>query len=78
MSENYDWMRCTGCRQTVLQNDCGICLACQRKYDASTQPDSWDNLHRCMRCGRRLPIASGNCGICDDRERGLFKPAFED
>ncbi len=41
-----NWMVCTMCRQTVVQNDCGICLHCQRKYERHDQPDSWDNLHR--------------------------------
>ena len=75
MSEK--WMVCTMCRQTVLQNDIGICLHCQRKYDRHNQPDSWDNLHRCARCGRRLAIASEDCGICDGDECGHFSPAFD-
>lgn len=38
------WMYCTQCKQTVVQNDCGICLHCQGKYEKHEQPDSWTNL----------------------------------
>lgn len=52
-------------------------MHCQGKYDKHNQPDSWDNLHRCMRCGRKLPTTSGKCGVCDDRECDMFNPAFK-
>lgn len=62
------WMVCTMCRQTVIQNDVGICQHCQGKYDRHNQPDSWDNMHRCVRCGQRLSVSDGDCDICDDGE----------
>lgn len=73
-----NWMVCTMCRQTVRLNDIGICMHCQGKYDKHNQPDSWDNLHRCQRCGRGLPLASGHCGVCDDRDLDLFTSGFKE
>ena len=69
------WMSCSQCKQTVIRNDCGICLHCQRAYTKHEQPDSWDNVHRCDRCGRRGPFPVSTCTICDGAERGHFRPA---
>lgn len=41
------WMYCTQCRQTVILNDCGLCLRCQGAYNVVNQPDSWNNV-----CGK--------------------------
>jgi len=73
---NFKWMVCTQCKQTVLQNPTGVCLKCNGPFDVNDQPDSWKNLHRCKRCGRELPVASDCCGICNDDECGHFAPAF--
>jgi len=41
--KKVSWMYCTQCKQTVFQNDCGICLRCQGAYHVGNQPDSWAN-----------------------------------
>jgi len=63
------WMFCTQCRQTVIRNDCGICLACQRKYTPDAQPDSWINIHRCIKCGKRSTVENDICRDCDSSGR---------
>ncbi len=45
-ADGMQWMKCTACQQTVLRNETNICLACQRKYNSFTQPDSWENWHK--------------------------------
>lgn len=58
------WMQCPHCKQTVLYNLAGTCLACQAMYTRDKQPDSWDNLHKCMHCDRVLAEAFGECRKC--------------
>ena len=45
MNNDLLWMYCTQCRQTVIQNDVGLCLRCQGVYHVGNQPDSWDNVN---------------------------------
>lgn len=63
-----EWMFCTQCKRTVLHNNCGICLACQEKYDESTQPDSWANMHKCGKCGGIIVFLEEGCKRCEGVE----------
>jgi len=58
------WMFCTQCKRTVLHNNSGICLACQRKYSVDKQPDSWVNLHTCDKCGSTVAFIREGCLEC--------------
>lgn len=70
------WMECPHCKKCVLHNMTGTCLACQRTFAPEEQPDSWENLHRCRRCSRKVSLVGSDCGICEDTESGLFNPTF--
>ena len=66
--EEVVWMFCTECKRTVLMNNAGICLACQGKYNHKTQPDSWENMHICKKCGSSFPFLAEGCVDCKDLE----------
>jgi len=64
--EEVVWMFCAQCKRTVLHNNCGLCLACQEKYDESTQPDSWVNMHKCKKCGEVVVFLEEGCLQCQE------------
>lgn len=67
------WMQCPHCKQTVLYNLAGTCLACQAMYTRDKQPDSWDNLHKCMHCDRVLAEAFGECRKCKEEGKDAIQ-----
>lgn len=60
------WMFCTQCKRTVLHNNSGICLACQRIYSVEKQPDSWVNMHTCDKCGSPIVFMCEGCLECKE------------
>ena len=76
--DEINWMFCTQCKRTVVRNLSGICLHCQGAYDRLSQPDSWDNMHRCSHCGKQTAFMVDHCGLCNIEENDMFRAKVEE